>query len=443
MTFWSATLAILIIAGIGLSYSYFFSLNKEKKELISKVKNNEVREDFARAIFQSLPNENGLAEVLQNYFPQMFPGFDFQFWMFLERSLWNSANVSEKSLASISAWMLKSEGIEMFQTGDSIPWEEKGKFINSCLFARIQPEGNDTPIAGISLTQSKDINRAFSVQSIIDTEKLLNYSIDYISNFLAILQKTEQDEQWQQVQQEIAIAAQIQSDLLPIEYPKMPGWQLSFSLQPAGNLSGDFFDLIQISESRIGILIADVAGKGLGAALYMALCRTLIRTFAKEYASRPDLVISECNERILEDARDALFITVFYGVLDLERNSLSYANAGHNPPFLISKDPKAKAKALPLTGLPIGIDNDEEWSYENITFAKGDILMMYSDGIPDAQNSEDESFGDQRLLAFSQKHRNESASQFQDHLLENIKSFTGPIKQFDDMTLLVLKRENE
>lgn len=441
MTIGLVLIIALIILGFGVYY--YSQLNKEKNTLLDRIKNNELRESFAEAMFQCSPNEKALADVLRNHFPQMFPGFNFHIWMFLERSIWNNDHATHVSLASISAWMLKSKGIEIFQTGDKIPWEENSEFSNSSLLASLQPEGNETPIAGISLIEIHQDDQKNPAQTLIDAEKLLSYSIDYITNFLVIMQKAIQDVEWQQVQQEIAIAAQIQSDLLPIEYPKMPGWQLSFSLQPAGNLSGDFFDLIQISDSRIGLLIADVAGKGIGAALYMALCRTLIRTFAKDYASRPDLVISECNERLLEDARDALFVTAFYAVLDLEKHSLIYANAGHNPPFFINQNPEKKIKALPLTGLPIGIDHEEEWSYEKIMFGAGDILMMYSDGIPDAQNMANESFGNKRLLEFSQEHRKNSASQFQDQLLEKIKDFTGKSKQFDDMTMLVLKREGD
>jgi serine phosphatase RsbU (regulator of sigma subunit) len=175
----------------------------------------------------------------------------------------------------------------------------------------------------------------------------------------------------------------------------------------------------------------------------MALCRTLIRSFAKDYARRPDLVISECNERPLEDARDALFVTAFYGVLDINTNEFTYTNAGHNPPCIIGEGPEAKPKALPLTGLPIGIDKEEEWTAEQIDIEKGELIVIYSDGIPDAQNAAQEAFGDARIMDFIQKNRNKGAAQFQDSLLREIEKFSEDAKQFDDMTLLVLKREND
>ncbi len=382
---------VLLLAGIaGLAY-FSYQLKQEKSELQARIDTTEIREAFAKAIFKSSPSEEVLAKILAKFFPKMFPDHEIQFWMFLERNIWGTRSGGEIPFALISAWMLGREGIEVFHDGDEIPWENDAVFANASFLVALQPEGNETPIAGIYLESSNSTLQQYPAQQLIDTERSLRYCVDYISNFLAILQKAHQDLELQSVQQEIAIASQIQSDLLPIEYPVMPGWQLSFSLRSAGDLSGDFFDLIPISKTQIGILVADVAGKGLGAALYMALCRTLIRTFAKDYASRPDLVITECNERLLEDARDALFVTAFYGVLDFEKNELIYTNAGHNPPFIMGEDDEAQAKALPLTGLPIGIDKEEQWTSERIMIEKGELFLIYSDGIPDAQNAANES----------------------------------------------------
>ncbi len=245
----------------------------------------------------------------------------------------------------------------------------------------------------------------------------------------------------EKVSQEIRIAGQIQASFLPNQFPNIPGWQLAVTLVPAGGLSGDFFDLIQLSGGRLGLVIADVADKGIGAALYMALCRTLIRTYAFEYQSRPDLVVSEANERILQDARANLFITCFYGVLDPQEGSLVYCNAGHNPPILAMNTPESNLYALNRTGMPIGIEEDANWERRTISFTPGDKLILYTDGITEAQNDSGISFDEKLLIECINSQQNGSAFDLQDTIMNNIREFTAGAPQSDDITLMILEKE--
>jgi sigma-B regulation protein RsbU (phosphoserine phosphatase) len=247
----------------------------------------------------------------------------------------------------------------------------------------------------------------------------------------------------EKVSQEIQIAGQIQASFLPNQFPNIPGWQLAVTLEPAGGLSGDFFDLIPLSRGRLGLVIADVADKGLGAALYMALCRTLIRTYAFEYPSRPDLVLSEANERILQDARANLFITCFYGVLDPNEGTLTYTNAGHNPPIMVRTGEKSKVFALARTGMPIGIENDASWDRRTISISSGDKLILYTDGITEAQNGAGDFYDEKYLIETILDHFDGSAFQLQDEILGHVKTFTDGAPQYDDITLMILERELE
>ena len=170
------------------------------------------------------------------------------------------------------------------------------------------------------------------------------------------------------------------------------------TLEPAGETSGDFFDIIPLSEGKIGLVIADVLDKGVGPALYMAISRTLIRTYAIELDSQPDTVFFATNERILTDTSTNLFVTAFYGVLNPETGELTYCNAGHNPPYLFSYENGAETQALMRNAIPIGIDEEATWGNETVQIQPGDALILYTDGIPEAQNSAEEFFGEQNLL---------------------------------------------
>ena len=163
-------------------------------------------------------------------------------------------------------------------------------------------------------------------------------------------------------------------------------------LEPARETSGDFYDVILLPSGRLGIIIADVADKGMGAALYMALSRTLIRTYAVEYDTQPELALSAANRRILADTGAGLFVTVFYGVLDPLSGELTYSNAGHNPPYLLSARDGLAVQELDRTGVPLGILDGGTWQQGTAHINPGDVLLLYTDGITEAQNGEQSFF---------------------------------------------------
>jgi serine phosphatase RsbU (regulator of sigma subunit) len=186
-------------------------------------------------------------------------------------------------------------------------------------------------------------------------------------------------------------------------------------------------------------MVADVADKGLGAALYMALSRTLIRTYALEYQVSPDIIFFSANERILMDASANLFVTVFYGILDPVDGMLTYSNAGHSPPLLLNRREGA-VHALTPTGMPIGVDEEATWTQTQIAIEPGDILILYTDGIPDSQDPKGEFFNERRLLEAAQEAKDSSPQEIQSAILDAVQEFSQGTSQFDDITLLVLKR---
>jgi sigma-B regulation protein RsbU (phosphoserine phosphatase) len=245
------------------------------------------------------------------------------------------------------------------------------------------------------------------------------------------------------VEQEMAVAWRIQESFLPGVVPHLPGWALAASLQPARQTSGDFYDFIPLPGGRLGLLVADVADKGTGAALYMALSRTVIRTYAAEHPGRPARALAAANRRILADTQSDLFVTVFYGVLDPAAGRLTYCNAGHNPPYLLAEEAGVPIRALDPTGMALGILDEDLWEEGEVELAGGDLLALYSDGITEAQDSAGTFYGNERLQAalVAAREGGGGATAIHDALLAGVRAFVGGAPQFDDMTLMVLVRD--
>lgn len=248
---------------------------------------------------------------------------------------------------------------------------------------------------------------------------------------------------YQEIGRELSLAGEIQASFLPDELPKVAGWQLTAALEPARETSGDFYDVIPLPNGRLGILVADVTDKGMGAALFMALSRTLIRTYAIEYDTQPDLALGSVNQRILSDTHTDLFVTVFYGVLDPDSGTLIYCNAGHNPPYLLSAQNERPIQELARTGMPLGVFEDAHWEQGTAQLAPGDVLVLYTDGITEAQDRRQVFFGDQRLRETVQANLGRSALDIHQALITEVQQFVGDVPQFDDITLMVLARDSE
>jgi len=279
------------------------------------------------------------------------------------------------------------------------------------------------------------------VSSLIKVKAYNDHMRNYQKELEAeVARKTEQLLAHQRVVQELALAWQIQESFLPDSLPHIVGWQLTATLKPARETSGDFYDVIPLPNGRLGILVADVADKGIGAALYMALSRTLIRTYAAEYDSQPELVLSAANRRILMDIHVSMFVTVFYGILDTATGTLTYCNAGHNPPYLLSAQNGDTVQVLHKTGMVLGIVEDVAWKQETVQLAPGDVLLLYTDGITESQDLREEFFGEKRLLKTAQANRERSAQDIQDALIAEVLKFAGDAPQFDDITLMVVIR---
>jgi serine phosphatase RsbU (regulator of sigma subunit) len=241
--------------------------------------------------------------------------------------------------------------------------------------------------------------------------------------------------------QELVLAGRVQASLLPDAPPEVTGWQIAATWRPARETSGDFYDFVTLPGGKIGIVIADVVDKGMGAALLMALSRTLIRTYAEDYPDQPEYLLRVANARIISDIRSGLFVTMFYGILDPQTGSLTYCNAGHPPPFIISHEEGEILERLGTTGMPLGISSDTDWKPSTVQIPAGAVLLLYTDGILDAQNQQQEFFGIDQMLEVVRSQVECSAQAIQEELISQVFAFAGSEPQLDDIAMIVFVRD--
>lgn len=241
---------------------------------------------------------------------------------------------------------------------------------------------------------------------------------------------------------ELNMAGKIQLDILPEESPNIPGWEIAAGLEAAHEISGDFYDFIPLTEKKLGVVVADVTDKGMGAALFMALSSSLMRTYAVRFPTLPAICLSAVSNRLLADTRGGMFVTALYGVLEPHTGRFVFANAGHPPGFLISNWRRKEAvEPLRPTGMALGVSEQARWKQRIVRVSPGDLLVLYTDGITEAQNSSGEFYGGDRLLDVVLSMNGTSASEVYRALLEDVHRFMGCCKRQDDIALVVIRRQ--
>ncbi len=240
------------------------------------------------------------------------------------------------------------------------------------------------------------------------------------------------------LQQELNVAREIQASFLPDANPNIPGCDVASMWQAARQVSGDFYDFLPRADGTWGIVIADVADKGVPAALFMALSRTIIRTVGFNRKD-PGEVLTRVNRIINIDAQSDLFVTVFYAVWKPESKTISFANGGHNPPILMNK--KGDVRLLKAPGIALGILPDIEIKTQSVQLSPDDTLILYTDGVTEAMNEDFDEFGMERLYLTARAARKNSAQAMVQAISESIHDHAGGTPQFDDVTLVVMKRK--
>lgn len=426
-------LGLILVAILARQLSRAVEYSRQQSRQIEQL------EKLGRAILDAEPDGSDLAIILKKHVPSMFSSRGILIWTEA-----NGILVQEPATASFSyeqAWkwlQVKKEAV-ILMPGDKLSWNSSIQVSVPLILCPILDVESAQLIGEIIMElqvltipwDDRAVKRLLpAVQSLAaQVASAIHQSNDYAKTLA--MQKT---------LQELTLARSIQVSFLPETIPQIPGWQLAATLEPARQIAGDFYDFIHLPEGKLAILIADVADKGMGSALYMALSGTLIRTFANQHHQEPALVMKTVNQHILRNARANLFVTVFFSVLDPATGILRYANAGHNPPFLLSTG--NGIRTLDNTGMPLGIDAENEWGQREIVISPGELLVLYTDGVMDAQNNIGEFIDRKMVISTFQHYVGKSAQEVQSGILNRIHTFVGDAPRFDDLTLVIVGRDD-
>jgi sigma-B regulation protein RsbU (phosphoserine phosphatase) len=260
----------------------------------------------------------------------------------------------------------------------------------------------------------------------------------------------------QRLDQEMKIAAAVQSRLFPRSIPKSDKLDIAKGVCiPARSVSGDYYDLLDVAPGVIGIVVADVCGKGVSAALMMANLQANLRGQTRAYqdayenggrplamAAKPARrVVERVNQQVAGSMMDASFITLFYAEFDERASTLRYTNAGHNPPLLFCNEKKGRESVRKLFagGTVLGVFCDTEFEEEEIELRSGDTLVAFTDGVIEARNPHGEEFGEDRLIDLLTEYAGLPAAELEKRILRAVEDWTAEAEQEDDLTLLIIK----
>lgn len=247
--------------------------------------------------------------------------------------------------------------------------------------------------------------------------------------------------QLESIKEDLSAATEIQAAILPRIFPPFPDIadkvDIYASMTPAKDVGGDFYDFFRIDDNRIGFVIADVSGKGVPAALFMAVSRTLIRAIGLSGISSHECM-TQANKLLCKESLDSMFVTVFYGILNTETGEVNYTNAGHNPPYILRHN--NTVEPLPLSkNFIVGVFDDFEYQSDTLKLEPGDSLVMYTDGVTEAFNDKREMFGEDGLEKTLKSVPGAGSQEIIESLLDDISEFVGNAPQSDDITILTIK----
>jgi predicted ester cyclase len=306
--------------------------------------------------------------------------------------------------------------------GDLVASRSTGKSVHKGAFLGVDPTGEETTYTGMTFHR-------------IVAGKIAEEWGE--SDFLSVMEPAFEREirMRERIEQELRLARSIQQASLPEVVPSLEGWQIAPYYQPAREVGGDFYDFLELKDGCLGLVVGDATGKGVPAALVMASARSMLRAVAQASNYSPGDVLGRVNDSLFTDIPPNMFVTCFYAILDPKSATLSYANAGHDLPYLYRD---SAAEELRARGMPLGLMPGMGYEEKQTILEAGEAALLYSDGLVEAHDPEGEMFGFPRLRALVAEHGEQRS--LGDFLLEELHSFVGESwEQEDDITILTLR----
>ena len=307
---------------------------------------------------------------------------------------------------------------------------------NSFMVAPIM--ARDEIIGFLSATE-RNIDKAFNLSNLSLLEMLAQQIGE---NYMHIL-LSEESKIKESLTEEINFTEQLQKSVLPKEFPSNGLFDIAAVSIPSKNVGGDFYDYIKISDTKYAIVIADVSGKGLGAGFFMTMTRSILRVYFSEMDD-PSKILEATNKHIYKDSNNGMFVTCFLVVIDTENKTITYSNAGHLTQYLIKKYDISSLNSMHemhTHGKPLGFIENAVYQNKQVSYSKGDTIILFTDGITETFNKSEEEYGEERLKALLKNDYDDSKELVDDIVNETI-SFRGKTPQFDDITLLVARLLN-
>jgi len=270
-----------------------------------------------------------------------------------------------------------------------------------------------------------------------DLEITINKTLDEIK---LIRKSMEEHHELLSIQHDLEIAREIQQAILPMNFPPFPhrkDFDIYASMTAAKEVGGDFYDFFMIDNDRLGFVIGDVSGKGIPAAIFMAVSRTLIRATGLKGISVEEC-IDYANQLLCNESASCMFVTVFYGILHTDTGKIEYVNGGHNPPYIIRADGSIEQTEM-TGGTILGYLEDARFKSKKIQLKPGDKLYLYTDGVTEAFNKDEVEFGDQRLEELLKKYRASSIEELIGQTIKEVETFSEGVPQSDDITLMAIR----
>lgn len=262
-----------------------------------------------------------------------------------------------------------------------------------------------------------------------------------IDQYTSLKRAMEAESKLSDLEKELMIAYKIQQAIIPHNFDPFPenkNFELLGKMIPKKEVGGDFFDFFPLEDNKLAFVIADVSGKSISGALFMAMTRAIIRTVSK-HSDSPEKCLAEANRILCIDNDTCMFVTTFYGILDINTGQIQCANAGHNPPYLLKADNSLQEIAR-NEGVPLGVTESTVYEQHSLILDKGDCLILYTDGITEAMNAQRDLYTEKRFIESIKNWPSNQLATLINHILDDLNTFTGDTPCADDITLLCIKR---